>query len=377
MITPSQLARIERLPQHSSVLTAIIHLNPAQADNQGRALRLRIQGLLEARAVPPTLAAWLLGDLPDAQRAGGRSAVYVVGADLRERFDVQLDLPERVHYGRPLPALIEGIAHSRPPVGVLAVDRECARLFVLEQGELRESWQREHVRPASGTGKRLTLPRTMGPGTPGMMGAPAHDLYEDREQARQQRFFREIAAELQRALPAAGIRSLVLVGPPERVAAFRAELPDSAPLSVIGETNVEVGVADASPAQLLARVLPITQVAEERGEQQLLARLREEGVAVMEAVLQAVQQGRVHELIVPESAEEIHLFRSGSPEPYYTSLKSVPRSPLDGSVMERVTLEDVLPELRRRFGLEVRTLHGPRARRLVREFGGLAGLTRY
>lgn len=45
--------------------------------------------------------------------------------------------------------------------------------------------------------------------------------------------------------------------------------------------------------------------------------------------------------------------------------------------MEQVSLGTVLPQLQTRYGLEVRQLHGEHAEKLVKEYGGLLGLTRY
>ena len=48
----------------------------------------------------------MLEDLGQARATSGKSALYVVGADFFERHDIQADLPERIHYGRPLKSLL-------------------------------------------------------------------------------------------------------------------------------------------------------------------------------------------------------------------------------------------------------------------------------
>ncbi|MPY67652.1 hypothetical protein F8S09_13320 [Deinococcus sp. SDU3-2] len=394
MITPDDLKRIRSLPENGSVLMAVVHVNPADQDNHGDALTTRVKSALNDLGVPPTLAGRLLDDVARAREARGKSAVYVLGEDVDERFDVQLDLPERFHFGRPLPTLVENAAHALPRVGVLAVDRDWARLFVFDQGELTEVRRERNTELEDLERDNYTESTTAVPGAPGAARAqdgsgfsaqgsgPRSDsgaeLYQRHVDALQQRFYNETAGELSGELKARGLKHLVLVGPVARLAEFRAEIPATASFEVIGETNVEVGTGSAPEQTIIDRLPPLLEDFARQDEARLMEQLQEQGVMEMERVLEMVQQGRIYQLVIPEDGSGLHIFRSHNPEvPYFTARKDVQDSPLDGSLMTRVTLEEVLPQLQELYGLEVRRVHGDHAGKLVREYGGLAGLPRY
>lgn len=194
----------------------------------------------------------------------------------------------------------------------------------------------------------------------------------------QQRFYNRIVAELTDLMAQRDIRQLILVGPVQRVAEFKAELPATAPFELIGETNVTGGAGWVNPADILEKIQPMLHAHREATEQALLDQIQERGVMEMEPVLEMLQQARLYQMVIPEDGSDVHLYRSNNRDvPYFTSRKDGPHSPLDDSGMERVTLEELLPDLIDLYGIEVRRVHGDHAQRLVREFGGLAALPRY
>ncbi|WP_102124624.1 VLRF1 family aeRF1-type release factor [Deinococcus planocerae] len=394
MITEHDLARIRALPGDQSVLMAVVHVHPADQDNHGGALTTRVKSALSDLGVPPTLAGRLLDDVARARESRGKSAVYVLGEEVEERFDVQLDLPERFHFGRPLPTLVENAAHALPRVGVLAVDRDWARLFVFEQGELTELRRERHTELDNVDRDDLTASTSTVPGAQGAARAqdgsgfsaqgtgPRSDsgveFFQRHLDALQQRFYNQTAQDLSKELGDRDLGHLILVGPVARLAEFRAEIPATASYEVIGETNVEVGTGSAPDQMLLDRLPPLVEEFDQAQETRLMEQLQEGGVMEMERVLEMVQQGRLYLLAIPEDGSQLHIYRSHNPEvPYFTARKDVTESPLDGSPMERVTLEEVLPQFQALSGLEVRRVPGEHAEKLVREYGGLAGLARY
>ncbi|WP_034385911.1 hypothetical protein [Deinococcus sp. YIM 77859] len=391
MITRADLQRIQSLPDNAMVLMAVVNDNPDLPENHGTGLQTRVKVKMQEAGVPPTPMNQVLEDLQVARTHHGKSSLYVVGEAFFERFEIQADLPERFHYGRPLKSLLDSILEQMPTVAVLAVDHEWARLFILHQGELREARSEENVRLDDGDRWDTMVSGTRHvPGAPGAGGAgrgqpgsgprsdSGTDLFEAREDAMRQRFYNAQVESLERVLRALAIRQLILVGPVQRVAEFKAELPKTASFEVIGETNVVGGAGWANPAEILEKIGPIVEEHRRKTEEQLLERIQEHGVMELERVLEMIQQSRIYQLVIPEDGSQFHLYRSHNREvPYFTGKKDVTESPLDGSLMERVTLEEVLPDLIDLYGLEVKRLHGDCAKRLVQEFGGIAGLPRY
>lgn len=394
MILPSDLDRIQALLADQSVLMAVVHVNPASQENHGDALTTRVKSALNDLGVPPTLSRRLLDDVARARESRGKSAIYILGEGIDERLDVQLDLPERFHFGRPLPALVQAVTETHPEIGVLAVDRDWARMFILKQGELTELRRERNTELENVDRDDLTASTHTVPGAQGAARAwdgsgysaqgtgPRSDsgveFFQRHLDALQQRFYNETAQELSLVMKNHNLKHLILVGPVARLSEFRAEIPATASFEVIGETNVEVGTGDVPEQTLLERLIPLVEEFDSSEQGRLMTQLQEKGVMEMERVLEMLQQGQMHLLVIPGDGSAVNLFRSHNPEvPYFTSRKDIKDSPLDGSMLERVTLEELLPHWQTLYGLEVRRVHGEHAEQLVREYGGLAGLTRY
>ena len=172
MIPVTALRRIQALPEDAMVLMAVLNDNPSLPDNEGNGFQTRVKQRMNDEGVPPSVMNQVLEDLSAARRSSGRSTLYVVGADLFERHEIQADLPERVHYGRPLKSLLAGILEVLPTAAVLAVDREWARLFLLRQNELTEVRREENVRIDDGDRWDTIVSGTRHvPGAPGSGGA--------------------------------------------------------------------------------------------------------------------------------------------------------------------------------------------------------------
>ncbi|WP_019588457.1 hypothetical protein [Deinococcus apachensis] len=391
MISRADIQRIQSLPDDAMVLMAVVNDNPDLPDNHGTGLQTRVKVGMQEAGVPPTPMGQVMDDLQVARTHHGRSSLYIVGEDLFERYEIQADLPERFHYGRPLKSLLDSILELMPTVAVMAVDNEWARLFVLRQGELQEVSSEENIRLDDGDRWDTIVSGTRHvPGAPGSGGAgrgqpgsgprsdSGTDLFEAREDAARQRFYNQKVQQLGQVLDVLDIEQLILVGTVQRLAEFKAEIPAKAPYEVIGETNVIGGTSWANPAEILEKITPIVEEHRQKTEEQVLHDIQEQGVMEVERVLEMVQQSRLYRLIIPEDGSQMHLYRSHNREvPYFTAQKDVTESPLDGSLMERVTLEEVLPDFVDLYGVEVKRLHGDYANRLVKEFGGLAGLPRY
>ncbi|AFZ66572.1 VLRF1 family aeRF1-type release factor [Deinococcus peraridilitoris] len=391
MLNKSDIERIQNLPDDSMVLMAVVNVNPAVVDNEATGLPVRAKSMMSDAGVPPTLMNRVLDDLERARSEFGKSVFYVVNEDMFERYDIQVDLPERFHYGRPLKSMVPNVLEFMPSIGVLAVDREWARFFVLEQGELSEIRRRENVRLDDGDRWDTMVSGTRHvPGAPGAGGAgrnqpgsgprsdSGYDLFEAREAANQQRFYNDLSKQLTKLMQQHGLKHLVLVGPVQRIADFKAEISDKAPFEIIGTTNVGSGVGWADPEHILERLQPMIEDLKRLEEDRLMEEIQEHGVMEMENLLQMIQQAQIYKLVIPEDGSQIHIMRSHNRDvPYFTSKKDVAHSPLDDSLMERVALDEVLPDFVTLYGVDIRRVHGDNAQKLVKEYGGLAGIPRY
>jgi len=94
----------------------------------------------------------------------------------------------------------------------------------------------------------------------------------------------------------------------------------------------------------------------------------------MQGVLEALQEGRLHLLVVPWSLE-VRVFRCASGRVELTREAAEVYCP--GEKLEEVSLKEVLPTLAQAYNLRLEIVHGEAETRLREEFGGLAGLVRW
>ena len=170
--------------------------------------------------------------------------------------------------------------------GVVLVDREGARLFLFQLGELRE---------ASGT----------------FSEGLKHHKQGGWAQARYQRHVDELAQQnLRRAAELTaefcqktGCDRLILGGTEDNLAQFKGMLPKALQEQVVGSFSIDI---TAPETEVLARSLEVIKAAEKQGEEELVERMITAaaqggaGVSGLDGTLGGVAGGRVHILLVAE-----------------------------------------------------------------------------
>ena len=391
--TPEILAR--ELPA-ALVLSAVLNVNPGSPLNQGGALGIRAKHLLAGSEAPASLAQVFMDDLADAERAT-RTRVYYLWDDrghVQSRvLDVQFDLPERARFGSPDFETLHFALESGVQTVIVLVDREWGRIFVAHPGYALELQRFENVMEDDYTFLEHDVG---GPVRARLEGTDPHrdmsrrllrrdtdnDRLPDKRAQQDLLFHNALIAQLLQLRQTAPFECLLIAGPPEARAELRAELtpglkrllpsrPDERPHA--GEFAV---AGDATAAAVFEAGKVALELAEQDAEQGLLSEARERGVRGPAGTLQAVQEGRVSQMFVGGDGSELPVWQD---ETGYV-FGVVPEggvSPLNGQSVRQTSLRGVLPELRERFGLQVRFLKPPLAEVLGGEMGGLAGLLRY
>jgi peptide subunit release factor 1 (eRF1) len=169
-------------------------------------------------------------------------------------------------------------------VGVILVDRGGARLFVYHLGALEDSVG--------------TLGDEVKHHKQGGWAAQKLQRYEDQE-ARHN--LKEAAAWADEYLNQHKVSRLVLAGTPENLAEFRSQAPRSLDDKVVGQTSLDM---NASPTEAWERAFEVAQAAQRQDEadqlEVVITAAHKGGAGALGLVdtLAALQQGRVHQLLV-------------------------------------------------------------------------------
>ncbi|HZW28729.1 MAG TPA: VLRF1 family aeRF1-type release factor [Trueperaceae bacterium] len=373
----------ERLaPYGDRVISLYLDVNPASVDNQRKAWVLRARAAMEALGLPNgssrRIAERLRGQvLPEA-----RTLAVFAHPDDEELFTtVPIEHSLRAvtghdgalaRFGEPFLAPIQLNLLRRRPSLVLQIVGDRIRLFVVGPGSIEElekvqqDWDETFWRTDEGTGSTR-------PGETQRGGSPK-DAYEERTENWIARLYKRVAGDLRRLVDKHGACRVILSGTAPDVAAFEAELDPAAAALVKARIPLQPN-PDASAGSLHERFLEAIREAEEAEGAADLARAEEVGVRGAGPTLQAVNENRVHTLIVPDVPyQEVWRCRS-SGRVFATRERAA--GECGGEDLEPLPLADVLPRLAEDFGMELRFLSGEPDRRLREELGGLAGLLRW
>ncbi|MGY2895725.1 hypothetical protein [Deinococcus sp. UYEF24] len=392
--TPEVLAR--ELPA-ALILSVVLNVNPASSINQGGALSVRTKHLLAGLEAPAVLVQAIMDNLADAERTT-RTRVYYLWDDhghLQSRvLDTQLELPERAGFGPPDLETLHFALDSSVHTAIVLVDREWGRIFMAHPGYTLELQRFENVMEDDYTFLEHDVG---GPVRARLEDTDPHrdmsrrllqrDTDNDRLPAKQAQqdvlFDNALIAQLLQLRQEIPFERLLIAGPSEARATLRAELtPGLKRLLPSGQAGErahagEFAVAgDATAVVVFEAGRAALELAEQDAEQALLSEVRERGVRGPDETLQAAQEGRVSQVLVGGDGSELPVWQDATGY-VFGLFPDGGRSALNGQSVRLTTLRAVLPELRERFGLQVRFLTAPQAETLETEMGGLAGFLRY
>lgn len=305
---PSSLESLARrhAPEGSWILSIYLNLDPQMRVNRRGAHKLVLEQMLKD----------LEGTLDDPQRVEhfredaqwvrsqvelhipkGRSLVLF--CDVSQGYTYQEDVPVRLPNG----AWYERRPYIRPLLdawkeyertGIVVVDREKARLLVASMGEVEE------------VEEAFQTPAVRHRATAGTDHMRSQMVFQRRAATWSHWFLKEIADSLHDMIEDYGIDRVVLAGPEDVTAELKRILPKGVLARVVARMRASV---TAKPKELLEAVAPMLRelgAAQERDlvfESITAARKTQsessKAVLGLEAVLNAVNQGRVYQILVP------------------------------------------------------------------------------
>ncbi|AFV75750.1 peptide chain release factor 1 (eRF1) [Thermus oshimai JL-2] len=394
MIRKEEIRRIKEtvLPKEAPVLSLYLDVNPAHPENAGRAYALRAKDAMKALGVPEGLMERVLEVLKN-QVLEAKTAVFFVGEDLFETLLLQVELPlvrsvktafldEKggrylvdgvlAHWGEPFALPLVYALDEYERYGVVYVDGERWRVFEIFLGEIEEvedaflaldteAWRRLSL---DAPGRRFNLGGIA-------RGGAGQDLFAKRLEAWEGRFYKTLAHELERLSEARGFTRLILMGPLEHTALFKAHLSKRLRERVVAELP-SLPHPGATPGQVLKRLEPELSKIEREAELRLLKELEEAYPKALfgPEVLERLQEGRVELWVLPWSlGEEVYLC-DGLAFAEEARALAFCEAPL------KKPLALLVPELSAGYGAKVEFVRGEAEKELL-ERGGMAARLRW
>ncbi len=277
-----------------------VYLNTVPSEGNADAYKLRLRNLLKEVHLPQDVAAVERYFSREYNWSGRSVAVFSCASqNFFRAFTMAVPIPNQVYtHVHPAVKPLTDVMDSFGGYGVVLVDKQGARLFFFNLGELRE--QEGVVGEAVKHTKRggaSTFPGRRG-GTAGM--TQHADEVVERNMKDSVDFATHFFEENH-------VRRILIGGTDDNVAAFRALLPKAWQSLVVGSFPMSM---TASHGEVLARAMEVGQEAEERREQRMIdsvvtaAAKGGSGVGGREATLGAVHEGRVQVLMVGEGFHE-------------------------------------------------------------------------
>lgn len=283
------------------MLSAYLNVDVSQPGNTTRSIETQLKDLSAPlrKSIHDTadsqnlqLALHRVTDFISAHKPQGRGLVVFV--DESDGFFWHNDLPcsvssqirlDRELLLKPLAAALDELEDY----GAVLVDRTKARLFLVQLGKAKQHEFQEasdhRVRHVKSTGTDK---------------AESSSRMQRKADNQVRANLREFIRATEEFVKANRVRKLVLAGTPEVTAEFRGMLPARLAMLVAGETTLDI---HASPEDVAAAAQPVADACERKAEE---ARVQEvmtaaaktdKAVIGLEPALQAVNSGRVWELI--------------------------------------------------------------------------------
>jgi peptide chain release factor subunit 1 len=279
-----------------------------------------------AKADLEKIEAFLAGGL-DRSGVRGLAIFSCAEIDLWEAVPLPVSVAPQLHVNQsPAVAQLEAVVQELEPLGLLLVDRQHARMFVVHLGELVDRTELFEQLPRNDYDRYDDASR----------GAARYDHHVDEAALQHLRHAAEVAFRL---FQDHGFTHLALGGPDDLMGTVEGLLHPYLREGLAGRVQISV---NANDADVLAAALEVEHQIERAREADLVERLRDavgsgsKGVAGLSAVLGALDERRVARLLVSQGYAEVG-WRCPSCEGLFAK---GPTCPVDGA--EMVHLDDVV-----------------------------------
>ena len=367
------------VPHAAPMLSLYADTNPGNPENAGRAWLRRIKDALKEIPLPRDLPKQIIEKLTDV-RIEGRSCALFAADDLLEIYKIQLDLPlvdlrhgrVDVRWGDPYTFPFLYLVDEAKRQGVVYSDQSRWRFFEVYLGEIEEI--ANAFLDLSGE-KPPPPPRPAQHFVQGVVlrGGASGDRYARHIEAWEVRFFKRAAHSLEHLVEAWHIDQLLLMGPTEDTHFFEQYLSRKLRDRVAGHVP-SIPKQTASAGEVLNRVLPEIEKSREAEELALLDEIRDRGRWTVPTVLNNLVMDRLYIVAAPWHLD-VPVWQCKNGLVFHDREQVDAYCP--GEDPKQVNLRDVIGDVAETFGARLEFMQGQAEARLLRDFGGLAGLPRW
>lgn len=392
--------RVRAFPRPVISLYAVVH--PAQNETLSAAVAVRLKNTLrDLEGVPPAAASKIEKYFEQRSRHGRSVAIFATSDDIEVlELDVTLERDGSDHvdarvgepYYLPLLALIA--RHTSRLV--LFADRDHLHGFRVFLGQATSalSAQREPIAveqddieqsenrlprgvaavpaPAARSPQTASNQRNQRQYIADRAGS-ARQLADENIELSQAAFYRSQVEAIRTLVERDEIDDLIVLGPERDRHLLVSCLADDLARRV---RHVGAGINSGVPTsmEVAAHVRTIVEALEAERQGEVLDAIAERGVRGVDECLKALQLGRLRQLVVPRSLD---IGAYLDPETNQVQAVNGSESAPATQGAERVDLTISLPEIAEQAGADIQFVSGACERRLVEEFGGMAGLARW
>jgi len=368
-------------PRTAPVLSIYFDANPAEPTNQKRGWLVRVKDSLKGLDLPRGLPQKVMQELELTIPEARTYVVFADNDDLMKIYALQVDLPVvdlahsriEARWGEPyiFPLVYAIDEYSRQ--GVVLLDKAKWHFYTVHLGEIHEVADAFLDIPRDHSRKDEKRPAMRFEQSVVLRGGAEGDHYDRHIEASVIRFYKHNVSVLEKLVAAWHIDELILIGPNEDTHLFENYLPKALRHRVIGHAP-SLPKPAPSAGEVLQRVGPIIEQKTEAAERALLDEIRDVGRWTIPAVLTDLQMGRLHLLVAPwkVKGDVLRCARGLVVEDQRAAEAYCP-----GQATQQAALSDVLPDLAAAHGARLEFVHGEAESRLLTEFGGLAGLSRW
>ncbi len=371
MISEKELQElVDFRAEESSVLSLYLNVDPTQhtKDEYRLSLKSMLKGVANEASARDLDEVEKYFDFQYDWQGKGVVVFSCLKEDFWRAYPLAVPIENRIFVAdSPYIKPLTGVLDEYGRYGVILVDREGARLFLFNQGELEET---------DGTlGEEVKRTKRGGGSAAGRLGGLTARASRHEEEIAQRNL--KEAAELAARFCGGGRCSrIVLGGTDETLTQFQGMLPKELQEKVVGSISLDMA---ASETEVLDRSLEVIQEVEREREEELVEQLITaatskggHGALGLDDTLAAVQEGRAHILVVDEGYVATGY---GCQNCGYIAAHKLKSCPFCGGEMAQI--EDALNSIVRKaieLGMEVEVVRGSAA---LEEAGSIGAILRY
>lgn len=399
-----QINELREWSQHAkdNFLSIYANIDPSKPENQGDAWKTRVKNSLkdipeirnrQGKRDEPLYN--LAIDLIEEMRPEARTLALFLHRDIHDklhsiRLDLQVEIPVvdlangrvDVRYGKPYLTPLWFAVDEYERTGILLLSEKKWRFFEVFLGEIVEDeeifttispddWQT--LKEISENISNELNSRLLKPG-----GRFDKLSYKERSAARLspwiQKLYNTLSDILEKSVDKLNIDRIVLVGEHWQTNYFETFLSKRIKQKVITHVTAWPNIDEASPQSIWRKVEPEIVAHERKKELELIKEIKEQpGLWGLDAVLNALQMGRVKTLVLPWSLN-INIWRCNEENIIAATRDTL--TPLCENP-ELIPLREIVLDLASEFGTNIEFVRGDAEKLIVEEMDGIAALLRW